>query len=65
MTMKKNQCITIVDYSLQMTVNTAVQNCALFMCSTLKKARFALQGHTHVFLAYQEQMSRISLQVKQ
>lgn len=38
----------IVDYSLQTTVNVAVENCALFMylCYTLKKARFALQGHT-------------------
>lgn len=58
MTIKKNQCITmhVVDYSLQTTVNIAVQNCALFMYLRVllwKKAGFALQGHTHTcgFLA--------------
>lgn len=49
MTMK---CTTmhIVDYSLQMTVNVAVQNCALFyLCVVLWKKSDLLSKDTHVY----------------
>lgn len=49
--MKKNQCIImhIVDYSLQTTVNVAVQNCALFvyLCVVLCKKPDLLSKDTH------------------
>lgn len=51
MTIQKNHCITmhIVDYSLQMTVSIAVQNCALFMylCVVLWKKPDLLSKDTH------------------
>lgn len=43
----------IVDYSFQVVAGYCFSDLCLVcvpLCSILKKARFALQGHTHVFL---------------